>query len=152
MEENYMKSGMEMFIGNENRPLSIKRNKQILIIEDNSTYRRLLEMRLNSNGFDTLVAENGIDGFEAAKNEKPDLVIVDLMIPGMDGHALCRELKKDPELAHIPVVILTCRNRAEDVELARKAHVDAYILKSMMSKVLIDVLNRILNDKGGSGE
>jgi CheY-like chemotaxis protein len=90
------------------------------------------------------VAENGADGLDAARKENPDLIIVDLMLPGMDGHALCRELKGDPDTSHIPVVILTCRNRAEDVELARKEQVDAYILKSMMSKVLVDVLNRIL--------
>lgn len=118
--------------------------KRILIIEDNPTYRRLLEMRLNSNGYITLTADNGIEGFDLAKRENPDLIIVDLMIPGMDGHEVCQKIKQDEDLSEIPLVILTARNRAEDVELARKEQVDAFILKSMMSRVILDVLKRLL--------
>ena len=124
----------------------MSKKKHILIVEDNPTYRKLLELRLHSLGYATLAAQDGEDGLVLAKKESPDLIIVDLMLPKMDGHTLCRKLKKDPEVSHIPIIILTCRNRAEDVELARKEHVDAYILKSMMSTVILDVLKRVLKE------
>ena len=145
MDKKYMKNGM--FIRDKSDLATKRTAKRVLIVEDNPTYRRLLEIRLNAHGYDTIAAEDGINGLYAAKREKPDLIIVDLMIPEMDGHEVCRELKKDPEVSHIPVVILTCRNNTEDVELARREHVDAYVLKSMMSEVLIDVLSRLLGDK-----
>lgn len=145
MNETYLKGRMNLYIETDEEAQSKPPSKRILIIEDNPTYRRLLEMRLNSHGYDTLAAENGVDGLAAVKKEKPDLIIVDLMIPGMDGHRVCRELKRDPEVSHIPVVILTCRNQTKDIELARKENVDAYVLKSMMNRVLLSVLKGVFD-------
>ena len=111
--------------------------KQILLIEDNDTYRKLLKLRLTANGYKIYASSNGSDGLRMARKELPDLILVDLMMPGMDGHEICRQLNMDPDLAHIPIIILTCRNNVEDVEMARQENVEAYVLKSMMTEVIL---------------
>ena len=117
---------------------------RILIVEDNESYGRMLSLRLKSLGYDVIIAGNGLEGYNLAKKEIPDLVILDIMIPEMDGLKVCRLLKFDSKLQHIPVIMLTCRNLAQDVKAALNAHADAFIIKSTGSEVLIDTIENLL--------
>jgi CheY-like chemotaxis protein len=89
----------------EERPA--RANKKILVIDDERSVLAYLETLLQDNGYDTVVAENGRIGFEKAKSEKPDLVCLDINMPEESGIRFYRNLKEDPELAPMPVVIVT---------------------------------------------
>lgn len=121
--------------------------KRILIVEDNPTFQKMLKMRLESNGYETLLAQDGLMGLNVARKEKPDLIILDLMLPQMDGHKVCRLLKADLSVRRIPVVIFTSRDLDEDAELAKKSGADAFVVKTTRAEVMLDVINRLL-DRG----
>lgn len=122
-------------------------SKRILVIEDNQSFRKMLKMRLNSQQLDTIVAADGLEGLDLAKREMPDLIITDLMLPGLDGHKICRILKYDKKYAHIPVVMLTSRDLDEDEELAKKCGADAFLVKTTRAEVIMDVINHLLTKK-----
>ena len=125
--------------------------KRILIVEDNATYRKMLKMRLESMGYETFTAQDGLEGLDVARKEKPDLVILDLMLPGMDGHKVCRLLKFDRNFRHIPVVVLTSRDLEEDAELVKQSRGDAFIVKTTRAAIIMDVIKRLLERGRASG-
>ena len=118
--------------------------KQILIIEDNVTYSRMLQIRLESVGYRVIVASDGLQGLNLAQKERPDLIILDLMLPEMDGHKVSRLIKFDSKIKNIPLVILTCKNMTKDVELAIENHVDAFIVKGTKAEILLNAVERLL--------
>jgi len=122
--------------------------KRILVVEDNTTYRKMLKIRLKSEGYKIITAENGLEGLDKARREKPDLIILDLMLPRIDGHQVCRFIKFDKNIRDTPIVVLTCRNLSEDVELAIKEHVDAFIIKGTRIEILLNVMKRLLDSRG----
>jgi CheY-like chemotaxis protein len=83
---------------------------RVLIVEDEKPIRELLDDFLSDEGFDTLLAENGQRGVELARAEQPDLVLMDLMLPLLDGFAAMRALKEDPETREIPVVVMSANS------------------------------------------
>jgi diguanylate cyclase len=83
---------------------------RVLIVEDEKPIRELLDDFLSDEGFDTLLAENGQRGIELARTEQPDLVLMDLMLPLLDGFAAMRALKEDPETRKIPVVVMSANS------------------------------------------
>ena len=110
-------------------------------------FAKMVRMRLESEGYEVTVAENVHVGTQEILKGDHELVILDLMMPEDEGFSVVRRMRRFPGRTSTPVVILTCRNNTEDVELARREHVDAYVLKSMMSEVLLDVLSRLLGDR-----
>lgn len=119
----------------------------ILIIEDNVTYSRMLQVRLESVGYRVIAASDGLQGLNLAQKEKPDLIILDLMLPEMDGHQVSRLIKFNSKLKDIPLVILTCKNMAKDVELAIENHVDAFIVKGTKTEILLNAMERLLRKR-----
>jgi DNA-binding response OmpR family regulator len=117
---------------------------RILIIEDSLLFQKTLKKRLESRGYQTMIADDGLEGLALVKREKPDLVILDLMLPGMDGHKICRLLKFDRETRDIPIVLFTSRDLAKDVELARQCHADAFIVKTIGPEAMMDVIQKLL--------
>ena len=124
--------------------MDIESQSKILIIEDNDTYRKMMSMRLQSSGFHILLAEDGLQGLDMIRKWVPDLVVLDLMLPLMDGHKICRLTKSDKKTRHIPIVILTSRDLDEDADMAKKCGADAFIVKTTRSEIIIDVVNRLL--------
>ena len=118
--------------------------KRILIIEDNPAFLKILKIRLETEGYTVLTAGDGLSGLSAARGEIPDLVITDLMLPSIDGHKVCRLIKRDRTLQHIPVVVLTSRDLDEDAELAKQSHADAFIPKTTRAEIIIDVIDQLL--------
>lgn len=121
--------------------------KRVLIIEDEKDLVDTLKFRLNANGYDTLVAYDGRSGFEMAKTEKPDIVILDLMLPKMDGYKICGLLKKDSRYSQIPIIMFTARAQAEDVKLGLEMGADAYITKPFEPKILMDKISELLEKR-----
>lgn len=103
--------------------------KRILIADDEPAVRQLLELVLRSQGYDVFVTQNGDQLVRTAQEWIPDLVIVDLMMPQMDGYEAIRQLRNDTRTAHVPMLILTARSTAEDVVTGFDTGADDYVTK-----------------------
>ena len=102
---------------------------KILIVEDEADILKLLEYHLRGAGFETLVSRDGAEALEIIKAELPDLVLLDLMLPGMDGFEICKEMKRDSRTKAIPVIILTARGDEVDRIVGLELGADDYVVK-----------------------
>jgi two-component system, OmpR family, alkaline phosphatase synthesis response regulator PhoP len=127
------------------------RQTRILIIEDNAVFRNALKIRLEAALYMVLAAENGLEGLNAVRREMPDLVILDIMLPGLDGHKVCRMIKFDRKLSRIPVIVLTSRDLDQDATLAKQCGADAFVLKTTRPPILIEVIRKLLARKTETG-
>ena len=117
---------------------------RLLIVEDNEMNRDMLCRRLARRGYEVLVACDGIEGIEVARNQQPDLILMDLSLPEMDGWTATRILKSETSTRHIPVVALTAHAMETDREKALAAGCDAFDTKPVEIGRLIEIMNRLL--------
>jgi two-component system, cell cycle response regulator DivK len=103
--------------------------RKILIIEDNDQNMYLESFILTSNGFEVIQARNGMDGIALAKNERPEIILLDIQLPEMDGYAVAKELRRELSLAKIPIVAVTSYAMVGDRERALAAGCNGYIEK-----------------------
>ena len=122
----------------------MKTGKTVLIIEDNSIYAKIIQKRLESRGFRTEMASDGLSGYELARQTRPDLILLDLMLPGLDGHKVCRLIKFDQNLRNTPVAIFTSRDTEADESIARTTRADAYMLKTVGAGTMIEIIRGLL--------
>jgi DNA-binding response OmpR family regulator len=101
----------------------------ILVIEDDDIVARTIERSLRGDEFHVELASSGVDGLKAARRHRPDLVILDIIMPGMDGYAVCREIRSDPVLSPTPVLFLTAKIKDEDKITGFNAGADDYLCK-----------------------
>jgi DNA-binding response OmpR family regulator len=102
----------------------------ILVIEDDKFLRELISQKLEKEGYNILEAVDGENGFKTAKEQKPNLVLLDLILPGIDGFEVLSRMKADPELSKIPVIILSNLGQKEDVEKGLKLGAVDYLIKA----------------------
>ena len=122
----------------------MKRNR-ILVVEDEESLLKLESILLSSKGYSVTGVMDGRAALEEVKANKPDLVILDIMLPEMDGFEVCRRIKDDPELSHIPVLILTAKKNCQDLDRGQVAGCDAYITKPFKSAMVLDKVQELLN-------
>ncbi len=103
--------------------------KKILVVEDNETNRKLFATILRMEHYEVFEAEDAVQGLELAREHRPDLILMDIQLPGMDGLTATRRLKKDPDLKDTPVLALTAFAMAGDHQKALDAGCDGYISK-----------------------
>jgi DNA-binding response OmpR family regulator len=103
---------------------------KILIVEDDRFLRELIARKLKNEGFEVLEAVDGEEGFKRIKEEKPDLVLLDLILPGIDGFEVLARMKEDPVLVSIPVIILSNLGQREEVEKGLKLGAIDYLIKA----------------------
>ncbi|HEX4592678.1 MAG TPA: response regulator [Bryobacteraceae bacterium] len=120
---------------------------RLLIVEDNEMNRDMLARRLTRRGYEVMIACDGIAGIEAARNQQPDLILMDLSLPEMDGWTAMRILKSDTGTRDIPVVALTAHAMDADREKALLAGCDAFDTKPVEITRLIDIMNRLLQKR-----
>ncbi|MFC1568903.1 response regulator [bacterium] len=120
---------------------------RILVIEDNLAYQEFLRKQLEAHGYEIILAKDGLEGLELARAEKPDLIILDLMLPQVNGHAVTHMLKLDRNCQQIPIMMLTCRNLEEDAELAHKGGANIFLLKSTPTEKILSEIKRLLDEK-----
>ena len=111
--------------------------KRILVIEDTEDNRQIVRDLLDSAGYAYIEAIDGLTGVEMAKAEKPDLILMDMQLPGIDGYEATRRIKAVPELAHIPVIAVTSYALAGDEAKTRAAGCDDYVAKPFSPRVLL---------------
>ena len=125
--------------------MSTNGKKRILVVDDYPQVVELIKLRLETSGYNVLVAYDGQEGLNIARNELPDLIILDLMMPKMNGYKVCRFLKFDKKYKHIPVVMLTSRAKQSDADVGKKTGADEYLFKPYNPKQLLDVVKKYIN-------
>lgn len=112
-------------------------SQKILIIEDQATMRRNVALMLQLEGYTAITAANGIEGIEAATREVPDLILCDVMMPEMDGHAVLRALRQSESLRTTPFIFLTARGGTLDVKEGMELGADDYLTKPVVREDLL---------------
>jgi CheY-like chemotaxis protein len=120
---------------------------KILLVEDNEMNRDMLSRRLTRKGFEVLIAEDGQKGMDMTQSEHPDLVLMDMSLPVVDGWEATRQLKAAEETKHIPIIALTAHAMAGDREKTLEAGCDDYDTKPIELARLLEKINALLNDK-----
>lgn len=125
--------------------------KRILVVDDEPSVANALEAILSDHGFQVTVAFNGDDGVASAREEVPDIILMDLMMPQLSGFDACKMIKQDNKTAHIPVLVLTAMQMsAENMEKAFKSGASAYITKPYDTARLLDKINKLLSGADGT--
>jgi two-component system phosphate regulon response regulator PhoB len=116
----------------------------ILIVEDELDIQELLQYNLSREGYTVSCAVTGEEGLRRAQTKPPDLVVLDLMLPGVDGLEVCRRLKKDPASENIPIVMLTAKGEESDIVAGLELGADDYVTKPFSTKVLVARVRAVL--------
>ncbi|HKO08045.1 MAG TPA: response regulator [Alphaproteobacteria bacterium] len=111
--------------------------KRILVVEDTEDNRQILRDLLSAAGFEMVEAEDGAAGVAAAERERPDLILMDIQLPVMDGYEATRRIKANAELKHIPIIAVTSYALSGDEEKARAAGCDGYVTKPFSPRQLL---------------
>ncbi len=114
-----------------------RRGKRVLVVDDERDLNELISFNLQRNGFDVISSFNGNDAVEKARTEQPDMIVLDIMLPGIDGNEVTRQLKSDPKTAQIPIIMLTARSEETDVVVGLKLGADDYVTKPFSMKILL---------------
>ncbi|MDZ4765732.1 MAG: response regulator [Chloroflexota bacterium] len=122
---------------------------RILVVEDNLDNMTLIMDVLQSLGYETVLARDGEEGLRMAGTEKPDLVLMDLSLPKMDGWTATRKIKANPEIAHIPVIALTAHAMVGDRDRALEAGCDDYLTKPLNLRELAQKLTQFIEQGRG---
>ena len=135
---------------------SRRAKRRVLVVDDEKDLVDLISYNLTRGGFEVLTAYDGKDALELAQREIPDLVVLDLMLPGLDGTEVARRLKADPRTASVPIVMLTAKGEETDVVVGLTIGADDYVTKPFSMKILLARVNTVLRrgegPEAGAGE
>lgn len=127
----------------QRKGLAMAKNK-ILIVEDEESLLKLESILLSSKGYNVTGVMDGKSALEEVRLNRPDLVILDIMLPEMDGFEVCRQIKENPDTRHIPVVMLTAKKNSQDFARGQQVGSDAYITKPFKSSKVLDTVQELL--------
>jgi len=116
----------------------------ILIIDDSPTELHLFQNMLEKNGFETLVADSGDDGIRQAATSRPDCILMDVVMPGMNGFQATRKLSKNPRTSAIPVIIITSKDQETDKIWGMRQGAVEYLVKPIAEKHLVQMINTVM--------
>ncbi len=120
--------------------------KKVLVVDDANDIIELIGYRLKTNGYDVIAANSGEIAMTKIKKEKPDLVIMDVMMPPPNGFQVCRQIKDDPQYRHIPIVLLTAKSTESDQFWGMEAGADAYLTKPYNPDELLSKVQELLEE------
>ena len=118
--------------------------KRILVVDDEMDLVAMLSIRLEANDYEVFAAYDGQEGLDKARASKPDLIILDLMLPKIDGYKVCRMLKFDEKYKQIPIILFTARAQESDVKLGKEVGADAYLTKPFEPSILLGKIAELL--------
>ena len=119
--------------------------KRILICDDDPAILRVLQVNLEVEGYETYLAHHGEEALQIANAEHPDLIILDIMMPRLDGYQTCERLKADDATKDIPVVFLSAKAQASDIEKGKTYGVEDYLTKPFDPDTLVETIERLLS-------
>ena len=120
--------------------------KKILIVDDEKDIVETLSFMLKAKGFECICAYDGEEGLNLAKKSSPDLVILDVMMPKINGYKICRLLKFDEKYKNIPIIMITARSQEEDKLIGEETGADEYITKPFEFSTVLEKINKYLKD------
>lgn len=118
--------------------------KKILLVDDEKDLVEAVKLRLEANNYEVIPAFDGQEALAQARRSKPDLIILDLMLPKIDGYKVCRMLKFDEKYKKIPIIMFTARAQESDKKLGEEVGADAYITKPFESQALLAKIKELL--------
>lgn len=119
-------------------------NEKILVVDDEEHIRELIKFNLENNGYKIVTADNGIDALKIAKDSRPQLVLLDLMLPGMDGYDVCKEIRKDINTSSTPIIMITAKGEEFDKVLGLELGADDYLTKPFSVRELLARVKAVL--------
>ncbi len=125
-------------------------DKKILVIEDDPATLRLVDYSLRHKGYQVLTASNGLEGMRKVHNEKPDLIILDVMLPGMDGFEICHRLRSEPDTSQLLILMFSAKAQEIDKDIGLKVGADDYLTKPVDPGVLVSRVKSLLTRKAGA--
>jgi len=125
--------------------------KKVLVVDDDMDTREIISMKLQAHGYDVVTASDGQEGTLKARAEKPNLIVLDVMLPRSSGFKVARMLKFDPELGKIPIILLTARVQQSDKETGAQVGADDYMVKPFDPDELLQKINKILEGQKEAG-
>lgn len=120
--------------------------QKIMVVEDEETLLKLESLFLTSRGYQVCGMHSGNEALECIGTEMPDLVLLDVMMPGVDGFEVCRQIKSNPLTSHIPVVLLTARKGPEDLAKGEAVKADRYITKPFRTVMVLETIQSFLGN------
>lgn len=126
------------------KPPPLFLGKKVVIVEDTDRIRQILRMALERQGFQVIAANDGRAGYGAVQRERPDLILLDIMMPQMSGLEMLRLMKMDKTLKHIPVVIVSAKAQQADIDRALSLGAAAYIVKPFPLQKILDTITQVL--------
>ena len=117
-------------------------SKKILVIDDEKNILLTLNLILRNEGYDVLVASDSLDGVIKAGELKPDLILLDICLPRVDGYSVCRSLRCDVDIDKIPIVFMRSKNQEEDIKEAFDSGGNDYLLKPFTKEKLLDIIEK----------
>jgi len=121
--------------------------RKVLVVDDEVNITQIMEFSIGAEGYDVVTAANGEEAISKARKEQPNLIILDIMMPKVDGYEVCRVLKRDPLTKRIPVILLTAKGREIDKRLGYEVGASDYVVKPFSPSQLIDKVNSYLYSK-----
>jgi len=119
----------------------------ILIVEDSQTERQALRKMLENGGHLVIAATDGLEGIAMARQNKPDLILMDVVMPGQNGFQTTRQLSRDPETQQIPIIIVTTKDQETDRVWARRQGASDYLVKPVSEQQLLPTINGLLRER-----
>ena len=121
--------------------------EKLLVVDDEKDFVGFISERLEAKGFDVLKAFDGKEGFKMAQSERPDLIILDVVMPEMNGYDVCRNLKTDANYKDIPIIMLTAKFQPNDIIFGKEMGTDAYLTKPLELELLLHTVNTLLSSR-----
>ncbi len=121
-------------------------SKKILIVDDERDIVETLAFMLKQKGYECIAAYDGEEGLKLAKEEAPDLIILDVMMPKINGYKICRLLKFDTKYKEIPIIMVTARGQAQDIQIGEETGADEYITKPFEFNELFDTVQKYVGE------
>jgi two-component system alkaline phosphatase synthesis response regulator PhoP len=120
------------------------KRKRILVVDDEVYIVHILEFSLSMEGYEVLTAFDGEEAIQRIESESPDLVVLDIMMPKLDGYEVCRRVRDDERFNGLPVILLSAKGRSADVDKGLRVGADAYMTKPFRPRVLLDKIEELL--------
>lgn len=117
---------------------------KVLVVDDEIPIQRIVKFNLEKEGYEVFVADDGKKALESVKQNKPDIILLDVMMPELDGYEVCKILKKNAKTKNIPVIMLTARGQESDEKKGKSAGADDYITKPFSPKKLMELVKQKL--------
>ena len=124
--------------------------KKVLVVDDDQALLTLLGTQLKNAGFDVTTALEGEEALAKARASKPDVILLDIMLPGKHGYAVCQAIRADKNLAGVKVIVISAKGYPADIKQSRNVGADDHLVKPLESKTLLSAIDRVF--QGGNGD